>query len=101
MHNRPPEQRQVPDGEQDAEFGRPKAPERNAKLAQRVRRQIRLDREHQKSDEQADRDPGMHVSGQGEAAHQGESAEAVDHVVDVESVARTQALADAGERSVE
>ena len=44
---------------------------------------------------------GMHVSRQGQAAHQGEGAEAVDHVVDVESVARTQAMPHAGECAIE
>ena len=69
--------------------------------AERVRGQVRLNREHQERDKQADGDPGMHVSRKGEAAHQGESAEAINHVVHVETVARTQALADPCQGTVE
>src|ERR1035437_4882214 len=43
----------------------------------------------------------MHVSGEGEAAHQGKPAEDVDHVVDVETIARAQALADARGGAIE
>ena len=43
----------------------------------------------------------MHVSGQGQAAHQRESAEAIDHVVDIKSVARTQLLPHPRQRSIE
>ena len=79
--------------------------DRNARtrceIPQRVGCQIRLDGEHEERDQQADGDPRLHVSREGEAAHQGEGAEAIDHVVDVEAVARTLALAHARERAVE
>src|SRR5579864_5116355 len=101
MYHRLPEESQISDRKQDAQFRGTKAPEGEAKFAQGVRRQIGLDRQHQKSDEQADCDVRMHVSGEGQSAHQGESAKAVDHVVNVEPVARTLALADAGECAVE
>src|ERR1700692_2366799 len=59
VHHRLPEQGQVSNRQQNAQFGWAEAPERDAKLAEGVRRQIRLDREHQKSDEPPDGDPGM------------------------------------------
>ena len=44
---------------------------------------------------------GMHVSRESEASHEREGAEAIDHVVDIEAVARTLALAHASEGAVE
>src|SRR5437660_7438252 len=43
----------------------------------------------------------MHVAGKGKATHQGEGAKAVDDVVDVESVARSLAVTDSRECTVE
>jgi len=40
-------------------------------------------------------DEGIHVAGEGEAAHQEERPDGVGDVVDVEAVAWTQAIADA------
>ena len=64
-------------------------------------RKVCLDREHQKRHQQADRDPRMHVAGKGKATHQGERTKAVDDVVDVESVARSLAVTDSRECTVE
>ena len=43
----------------------------------------------------------MHVSRKGQAAHQRERAEAVDHVVDVKPVTGTLALANAGKCAIQ
>src|SRR4029077_9682357 len=96
-----PEQSEVPNCEQDAQFGWSEAPERDAELSQRVRRKIRLDGEHQEPDEQANGDSGMHVSRKSQADHQRKGSEAVDHVVDIKAVTGTLALANGGKGAVE
>src|SRR5579872_952245 len=101
MNHRLPEEGEVADREQDAKLSWSEAPEGDAEFSERVRREVRLDGEHQERDEEANGDCGMHVSREREAAHERESAEAIDHVVDIESVARAQSLADAGECAVE
>src|SRR5580698_1311142 len=56
MYLRLPQKGQVADRQQHAEFGWPEAPERQPELAERVGRQIGLNRQHEERDQQADRD---------------------------------------------
>src|SRR5258708_39013600 len=96
-----PEQSQVADSQKNSQFRWTETPEGDSEFTQRMRREIRLNREHQKRNQQADGDPRMHVSRQCEPAHQGKGAETIDHVVDIESVAWTLTLAHPRERAIE
>src|SRR5579863_7285806 len=65
-----------------------------------MRRKIRLDREHEECDQQAGSNPGMHVTRQAQPAHKGKRSETVYHVIDVETVARPQAMPNACESAI-
>ena len=54
-----------------------------------------------KRDQQADSDPRMHVTRQGQPSHQREGSEAIDHVVDIKSIAWTLTLPHARQRAIE
>src|SRR5215472_1677579 len=66
MHDGLPEQGQVPDREQDPQLRRTEPPERKTEFPQSVRRQVRLNRQHQEADQQPRGDPRMHVARQRE-----------------------------------
>ena len=95
------EERDIADAEEEAQFGRAEAPERHVEGAQDVGGEVDLDGEKKVGDQEAEGDEGVHVAGEGETAHEEEGADGVGDVVDVEAVARAEAIADAGEGAVE
>src|SRR3984885_847536 len=101
MYSRLPEQRQIAQCQQQPQFRRAKSPERQAKFSQGLGGKIGLNRKHEEADQQAGRDPGMYVARQRQATHERERPKAIDHVVDIKSIAWTLPPPHPRERSVE
>src|SRR5437870_10707912 len=95
------EQGDISSRQENSYLRRPKTPERNLKLAKCMSCEIRLNGKQQKNQQQTNCDVRMHVAGNGQAAHQRQRAEAIDHVVNVESVARPLPLPHASQRAIQ
>src|SRR5258707_13039381 len=65
--------------------------------AYRVGGQVDFDGKHEVRDQQAEGDVGAHITAEAEAADEEECPDGVGDVIDIKSIARAQAGADAGE----
>src|ERR1022692_548606 len=79
----------------------PKVPQRKVKHAKRISRQIRLDREQQKRNQQPNRNRRMHISRECQPAHHRYSADGINDVVDIKSVTRSLLLSHASQGTVQ
>jgi len=94
------QQSEVAEDEQDADLGGTEDALRELEAGQGVGGEVAFARQKQKGDEHGDGDGPVREARAAEAAHQRDGAEDVDHVIDVEAVARTLVAPDAGESAV-
>src|SRR4051812_49828580 len=76
------EERDVADAQQQTQFGRAEAPERQVEGADRVGGQVDLDRKQEVADQQAKRDREAHIAGESEPAEEEERADRIADVID-------------------
>ena len=95
------EESEIADDEQDADLGGAEEALGELEAGEGVGGEIALAGEKQERDEHGDGRLPVEEAGAGEAAHEGDGAEAIDHVIDVEAVAGALPASDAGEGSVE
>src|SRR5205807_5592584 len=69
--------------------------------SERVGRQIRVDGQHKKDNQQRGGDPLAHVTREREAEKQKQRAERIDDVVYIEPIARTLSISVSRQRSVQ
>ena len=94
-------EREISQSKQDTNFRGAKLSEGQSKDAKGVGREIAFDGEEQKGDEHSGGDAPIDIAGNGEAAHKEDGADRIDHVIDVEAVARALAIAEARDGAVE
>src|SRR5262249_43353096 len=95
-----PEHGHVPDRQQDAKLGGAHLEVGDLEVAKCVAGQADFDQHYQVDLHQPHGDPGGHVARQRESAQKEHGADGIDHVIDVETVARALAVAKAGQRAV-
>src|SRR6202021_152137 len=94
-------QRHISECQQYPDFRWPKFCERELKNSQSIRRKVYLDRQHQEDDEHPEGDPPVDKAGNRQTSHQKESAEGIDHVVDIKTVPGPLPVAKARQRSIQ
>src|ERR1019366_4203504 len=97
----PVEQRDVSDTQKQAQLRGAEAPEGEMEGADGVSRKIDFDGKHEVGDEQPERDVQADISAEPEAADEEERPDGIGNVIDVESIARAQAVAHAGQGTIE
>src|ERR1039458_9538719 len=97
----PIEQRDVSDTQKQAQLRGAETPEGEMEGTDGVSRKIDFDGKHEVGDEQSESDVQAHISAEPDAANQEERPDGIGNVIDVESIARAQAVAHAGQGTIE
>src|SRR6185437_6785765 len=101
MRHGPPEQCDIAQAQEQAQFGGSHFEIGNFEITQCVAGKIDFNRKHQIRNQEPQSDPGRHISGQRQAAEQEQRTEGVHHVVNIKSVAWTAAVAVARQGAIQ
>src|ERR1035441_3970000 len=97
----PVEERDVSDTQKQAQLRGAKTPEGEMEGTDGVSRKIDFDGKHEVGDEQPESDVQAHIPAEPEAADEEERADGIGKIIDVESISRAQAVAHAGQGTIE